>query len=454
MMGDLFFGTWRGNKESELTMAHCSSSSVWSRLESHSCILLSDGGILWINDACVYEFVPARRNLELRDDGGRDQLSLESNSKIYSPLAHLRISKLFANGDAGIHCAITLSGLLYMWGNSSQGQCGIIKDFVETPRFVPIRTKSVSCVHGQQQDGADVCIQAASGNSRGTIALDSDGHIWQWGSIMEQDIPMLEPQRLNSFYPRKVLDIATGFTFFCAKVQACPINSKDSWSADPSRADSEGLRQFSAVESCAKCREDSELRLSKLMERATVLSSQHVPSVPEEDSKYCPLGLQLKLSPALSPEETPVKISRGYSLMRDVLSLAGWNMNDTTSDSKSVTLRSDSVLPPENRQDIEMQFRMARNCRSRSSGSHFSFVSLDLVPQEMSSSSSDQTGFFSEQERVVSRSSQVPSPPKMPVKPESFRALEPVEVWTWGDNTFGQLGLGDYTSRSVFRADV
>lgn len=117
--------------------------------------------------------------------------------------------------------AVTESGVVYMWGKNSAGQCAVVNQASvpepspvsisdsETSHLLPIRILQLAC--GEEH----------------TLALSLSREIWAWGSgcqlgLITTTFPVTKPQKVEHLAGRVVLQIACGTYHSLALVQCLP----------------------------------------------------------------------------------------------------------------------------------------------------------------------------------------------------------------------------------------
>lgn len=103
-----------------------------------------------------------------------------------TPMAGKTISQI---SSGGIHnLALSMDGKVYAWGNNSSGQLG---DETVSHSNVPVAVKTA----GTDMDGKTI-VQVSAGEKH-TIALDTEGNIYEWGGIICGIDSGNTPQLLN-----------------------------------------------------------------------------------------------------------------------------------------------------------------------------------------------------------------------------------------------------------------
>lgn len=200
------------------------------------------------------------------------------------------------------------------------------------------------------------------------------------------------------------------------------------------------------VDRCPKCRD---IRL-KTLNNDQISDSSNVRNFFDADDsmKFCPLGLKLEFCDQVFSEHTsPTKQEKVNSL----------NFTGDASSSTSTPLLStkerkfSSTMPASFFDDAAIEMVEIR--KTKSAGNRFSFISFDYNAADSSSSNetltdvnflkNDQT----EQKGVVGING---SKSKNLRKHDFFDLQVSTEVWAWGLNDDGQLGIGDFIKRLAF----
>lgn len=118
--------------------------------------------------------------------------------------------------------AVTESGVVYMWGNNSAGQCAVAdQPCVPEPQPISISDSETSPLLSVR------ILQLACGEEH-TLALSLSREIWAWGSgcqlgLITTTFPVTKPQRVEHLAGRVVLQIACGAYHSLALVQCLPV---------------------------------------------------------------------------------------------------------------------------------------------------------------------------------------------------------------------------------------
>ncbi|KAM4836276.1 alsin isoform 1-T2 [Thomomys bottae] len=164
--------------------------------------------------------------------------------------------------------AVTDSGIVYMWGENSAGQCAVAnQQYVPEPNPVSISDSETS------PSLAVRILQLACGEEH-TLALSISREIWAWGTgcqlgLITTTFPVTKPQKIEHLAGRVVLQVACGAFHSLALVQCLP---------------SQDLKPV--PERCNQC---SQLLITMTDKEDHVIIS---------DSHCCPLGVTLSESQA------------------------------------------------------------------------------------------------------------------------------------------------------------
>ncbi|XP_054064557.1 alsin isoform X2 [Rissa tridactyla] len=118
--------------------------------------------------------------------------------------------------------AVTESGVVYMWGNNSAGQCAVANQpCVPEPQPISISDSETSPLLSVR------ILQLACGEEH-TLALSLSREIWAWGSgcqlgLITTTFPVTKPQKVEHLAGRIVLQIACGAYHSLALVQCLPV---------------------------------------------------------------------------------------------------------------------------------------------------------------------------------------------------------------------------------------
>ncbi|OWJ99772.1 hypothetical protein Celaphus_00016052, partial [Cervus elaphus hippelaphus] len=164
--------------------------------------------------------------------------------------------------------AVTDSGVVYMWGENSSGQCAVANQpYVPEPKPVSISDSESSPLLAVR------ILQLACGEEH-TLALSLSREIWAWGTgcqlgLITTTFPVTKPQKVEHLAGRVVLQVACGAFHSLALVQCLP---------------SQDLKPV--PERCNQC---SQLLITMTDKEDHVIIS---------DSHCCPLGVTLSESQA------------------------------------------------------------------------------------------------------------------------------------------------------------
>uniref|UniRef100_A0A8C2NDK5 VPS9 domain-containing protein n=1 Tax=Capra hircus TaxID=9925 RepID=A0A8C2NDK5_CAPHI len=117
--------------------------------------------------------------------------------------------------------AVTDSGVVYMWGENSSGQCAVANQpYVPEPNPVSISDSETSPLLAVR------ILQLACGEEH-TLALSLSREIWAWGTgcqlgLITTTFPVTKPQKVEHLAGRVVLQVACGAFHSLALVQCLP----------------------------------------------------------------------------------------------------------------------------------------------------------------------------------------------------------------------------------------
>lgn len=175
--------------------------------------------------------------------------------------------------------AVTESGVVYMWGENSAGQCAVAnQQYVPEPNPVSISDSETSPLLAVR------ILQLACGEEH-TLALSISREIWSWGTgcqlgLITTTFPVTKPQKVEHLAGRVVLQVACGAFHSLALVQCLP---------------SQDLKPV--PERCNQC---SQLLITMTDKEDHVIIS---------DSHCCPLGVTLSESQAENQANTAISPS-------------------------------------------------------------------------------------------------------------------------------------------------
>ncbi|XP_034510858.1 alsin isoform X4 [Ailuropoda melanoleuca] len=175
--------------------------------------------------------------------------------------------------------AVTESGVVYMWGENSAGQCAVAnQQYVPEPNPVSISDAETSSLLAVR------ILQLACGEEH-TLALSISREIWAWGTgcqlgLITTAFPVTKPQKVEHLAGRVVLQVACGAFHSLALVQCLP---------------SQDLKPV--PERCNQC---SQLLITMTDKEDHVIIS---------DSHCCPLGVTLSETQAENQASTAISPS-------------------------------------------------------------------------------------------------------------------------------------------------
>ncbi|XP_041662616.1 stress-associated endoplasmic reticulum protein 2 isoform X2 [Cheilinus undulatus] len=180
----------------------------------------------------------------------------------------------------GFHCgALSDQGNIYMWGESTAGQCGLTESgaasniTVSEPCHVPV-------VDTEVVPPAVVRVVDLAFGREHSLALSAQNELWAWGSgcqlgLVTSTFPVWKPQKVEHLAGRHVLQVACGAYHSLALVRSLP--PKNYSTLNPEKEEQGQLSQ-------------------PLMTERDDLSAA-------DTSHYCPLGVEL--TKGISDETPP-----------------------------------------------------------------------------------------------------------------------------------------------------
>ncbi|XP_060049477.1 alsin [Erinaceus europaeus] len=196
--------------------------------------------------------------------------------------------------------AVTESGVVYMWGDNSAGQCAVADQrYVPEPSPISISDSETSPLLAVR------ILQLACGEEH-TLALSLSREIWAWGTgcqlgLITSTFPVTKPQKVEHLAGRVVLQVACGAFHSLALVQCLPSQDRKP-----------------VPERCNQC---SQLLITMTDKEDHVIIS---------DSHCCPLGI------TLSESQAENQASTGISPSADTLSSQGEVFDNTLVDDQPV----------------------------------------------------------------------------------------------------------------------
>ncbi|KAK7904906.1 hypothetical protein WMY93_017513 [Mugilogobius chulae] len=198
----------------------------------------------------------------------------------------------------GFHCgAVTAQGSVYMWGENTAGQCGLGSDItVPEPSLLTVVDSEVV------PPAAVRVIDVACGREH-SLALSAQNELWAWGSgcqlgLVTKTFPVYKPQKVEHLAGRHVIQVACGAYHSLALVQS--LSQSQNNTPNPVEKGKRERRWSSGHSFVAEI----------------------VESVVEEDSHYCPLGVELSdVSSGECPEGRFPKGAKWQAVARSAAAL-------------------------------------------------------------------------------------------------------------------------------------
>ncbi|KRX97880.1 Alsin [Trichinella pseudospiralis] len=383
--------------------------------------------VIFVKDGIISE---AKLNVLADEEGSVFEKKREPlQSVVFSGLRVQSIT--FAYETFG---AITSVGNIYMWGRSNYGQCGIIAENLTKPKRVEIHAADDYCMHGERREPYDIQIVQLSIGDSEVLAVDRNGALWAWGAAFPNGgsttawQPICLPYRVPGLLGRRVLSVASGRTHHVALVE-CVAGVDELHGFDEYAFLGNSSKCFQSnlpfVESCEHCQRG---RRSVLTDwESTKSSSTDEPS--SSPVGRCPLGVKL----SFADDAECFLESRPECKTRSKPPVAR----------RQRKLHSDAHCRGD---EVEL-YELPRSRQQQASSSRLSFISFDLIMPSSSSSSSlsEQTVSLDDSNTLAGCVSGQSNLPSLSNLTENTTCL--AELWTWGGNEFGQLGLNDFEPR-------
>lgn len=340
---------------------------------------------------------------------------------------------------------------------------------------IDLKTADVLCEHGARESSRELPVVSLSFSKTLCLAICSDGSLWHWGAISATEAPQPEPSRVVTLYGRRVLAVACGAAHYLALVTS---ENEVIRRLHGSATSSPECGLLNYVDSCGKCRElrarkerEAEDRDEEADEHWDSKTNASIEVNFDDSTIFCPLGLRLELSFGSSPPADQIDDSGVNFTFDDSASLASVKRKPKPKQQPPCSMsvlgdlgeRSGSLSRQRCRERGDIELTEMR--KTKSVGTRFSFTSFEFNAAEISSSSgSSGDGTVNDESKAGTYENGDDNFSLSSLSTRSlFRAklgrqkrgepartmVSPVatEVWSWGDNSCGQLGLGDFLSR-------
>ena len=229
--------------------------------------------------------------------------------------------------SCGAHhvAAVTVEGRVFCWGDSTQGQCGVMGQ-VPQPQQVHITPTPFSTPPSARVANTPVRITQVGCGSHHTMALSDKGELWTWGTGEAMGLgtatTVLRPCLVDYLVGRRVISVVCGAHHTLALVAKTQR-------MDAQKGGYRVERHPQAPATCARCKGDIYTYTESGEE--CVISDQHT----------CPLGLELYPRGVDPLKVTPFKVTGGsLNNLGKCFMSHSWNV---TSHSWNVTSRSWNV---------------------------------------------------------------------------------------------------------------
>uniref|UniRef100_A0A9J2PJ43 Uncharacterized protein n=1 Tax=Ascaris lumbricoides TaxID=6252 RepID=A0A9J2PJ43_ASCLU len=285
---------------------------------------------------------------------------------------------------------------------------------------------------------ADYCrpisVRLVSASQRLVCVIDVDGRIWSYGdrSLKIDSNGRVEGKPMPLSPSRKALQIDAGCAHFVCLV-AYYVEEGKGIDMDAQSIRSDILPSTH----CERCREEDELRLSTLMERADRDARKRHGL---EGMVECDEETSANLMSAAKNFRLQFKSDSSQSSPRGK-TLPAWGRASAAGEDGSAGAIEMTAVGP----SIGLELMNLP-------GGHFTFVSLDSLPLTYmdstieSCSNTDCTTSSGNSSHRSATSSPRKNGTSGPISGRDDRRA-PLEVWTWGANNFGQLGHNDLIAR-------
>ena len=268
--------------------------------------------------------------------------------------------------------AISKTGEVFCWGDSRLGQCGHgEKGIFTTPCRVRFIDRSSEAKTGPSNQRGVKALEIACGEQH-TLAIDSHGALWSWGSglatgLGQGDEEILAPRKVKKMGKKRVVQIACGKYHSIALVQedanvdqgilkneiVCSNLSDDGNDQLP-RTDSNVAQKVPFLENVFYVEEEDgpinwSMDLQKLSRSNTpsVFNDEYDTEISRTDSDVQSGGSELSLPEDRTPKETSASESENHTTL-------GNSLGSITASDKGVTdYRSRTGISEENRKPIE-----------------------------------------------------------------------------------------------------
>uniref|UniRef100_A0A914CE20 Uncharacterized protein n=1 Tax=Acrobeloides nanus TaxID=290746 RepID=A0A914CE20_9BILA len=358
---------------------------------------------------------------------------------------------------------------------SDKGQCGVItNEPVRNFTLICLLPSTFICPHGLKcGDASNFSITDVTCTQSTVFILDNKAQIWSYGNgkiIRDKSGEKIEVIRVP--FSKPVRQIASGRNHCIALVESITSNASEE---SKELTTSESTTSLN-LKSCPQCVEDAQLRLSVFMREADKQADEDASVVTLETSPF----------ETLLPDETSSTQSPSTSNLSSHLSRFKWHFpsmgmlkrspespgrklaktNPKKTNQPSTTWHTNSLpidATPKstrprprkgNSTEIELKTIPKKSSPTRINADlagsiHFSFVCLDNVLSSDESCQSE-SDFGSKRPSLATSttiSESMSEDSKNTITSKTPTSETFYEVWTWGNNEFGQLGHADTISK-------
>lgn len=121
--------------------------------------------------------------------------------------------------------ALTVDGLLFMWGHNDHGQCGSLKEGIYSPELVEVYEQLGKCQQcSSVVSSRAILVDVACGPSH-TLAVTSRYEVFAWGTGPQLGLSIQTrsmPERIDFLRGKKVISVACGGTHSLAVTESSP----------------------------------------------------------------------------------------------------------------------------------------------------------------------------------------------------------------------------------------
>ncbi|KAI6186395.1 Kinase domain-containing protein [Aphelenchoides besseyi] len=315
----------------------------------------------------------------------------------------------------GFMFAISTVGRLYVF----DGQTFLLLNVVATGR------RNASCTHGVQESPRSLDVIQVATTEQSTLLVDKSGQLW---SFQNQLIELSPNQKISATFIELnkckywIRQLSAGKRHCIALVDFANTNQN-----------SNDDDTYQTISTCNKCLEDTNLRLSTLMKTADETFAESM-----SDGITQELKDEVPSSPNLTFDHTAETSESGFGRFFPRIRTPFFKSSTPLTRSSNNSSSRWYAVPAKQRNSIELTTWTPPSKPLNSAGSvSFSFVSLSNL-----ASSSGSSAITNEDEQLESIfESSFTNGLHSFVSEQNANIY--CEIWAWGANDFGQLGIGN-----------